>query len=86
MITTPMSKFTAIQNELNSGFTMTFENGLTVSVQFGTINHCDSGETTAEVAAWGPNFEWINLSEHSPIKMHCSPNDVLEVMNRISKL
>ena len=78
-----MSKFRATQNELNNGFHITFENGYTVSVQFGKVNYSDQGETTAEVAAWDPDGEWVRLSEHDIIKGWCAPNEVLEIMNQI---
>lgn len=29
-----------IQSTLNKGFSLTFENGLTISVQFGSVNYC----------------------------------------------
>jgi hypothetical protein len=74
------------RDKLNNGFQITFENGHTVSVQFGKVNYCDEGITTAEVAAWGDDGEWIQLSEHDNVKGHCSPNEVLEIMNRISQL
>ena len=48
----------------NKGFSMTFENGWTVSVQFGAGNYCSnrhrhhaddcSRSREAEIAAWGP--------------------------------
>lgn len=53
------------------GFTMTFSNGVTISVQFGTGNYCDNrdaiqtdkrGDTfceNAEIAVWKDNDEWI---------------------------
>ena len=79
-----MSKFKATQNELNNGFHITFENGYTVSVQFGKGNYSDQGETTTEVAAWGPDRKWVKLSEYDDIKGWCTPNEVLEIMNQIA--
>jgi hypothetical protein len=79
-----MSKFIATQNELNNGFHITFENGYTVSVQFGKGNYSDQGETTAEVAAWGPDRKWVKLSEYDDVKGWCTPNEVLEIMNQIA--
>lgn len=79
-----MSKFKAVQNEYNNGFHITFENGYTVSVQFGKGNYSDQGETTAEVAAWGPDRKWVKLSEYDDVKGWCTPNEVLEIMNQIA--
>lgn len=56
------------------GFHISFENGWTVSVQFGPGNYCDNydmrigyeneeagkrGSATAECAAWGPDNEMV---------------------------
>jgi hypothetical protein len=79
-----MSKFRATQNEYHNGFHMTFENGYTISVQFSKTNYSDGGETTAEVAAWGPDRKWVQLSEHDDVRGWCSPNEVLEIMNQIA--
>jgi hypothetical protein len=35
-----------INNKFNSGFHMTFNNGLTISVQIGTGNYCDNRSLT----------------------------------------
>jgi len=79
-----MSKFRATQNEHNNGFHMTFKNGYTISVQFSKTNYSDGGETTAEIAAWGPDRKWLKLSEHDDVRGWCSPDDVLEVMNMVA--
>lgn len=51
--------FRAENNEWHHGFQMTFANGCTISVQFKGYNYCDGGETTAEVAAWNGNNDWM---------------------------
>lgn len=79
-----MSKFRATQNEYHNGFHMTFKNGYTMSVQFGKNNYSDGGETTAEIAAWGPDKKWMKLSEHDDVRGWCSPDEVLEVMNTVA--
>jgi hypothetical protein len=43
----------------HDGFQMTFENGCTISVQFGKHTYSDAGETTAEVAAWDNQGNWL---------------------------
>jgi len=61
----------------NKGFTMTFKNGITISVQFGTGNYCErrsmtapiQGEMkmnmveskTAEIAIWDKEGAWFNF-------------------------
>ena len=67
-----------------NGFQMTFTNGNTISVQFGNANYSDKGKTTAEVAAWDSNGEWIQLGEHGDVKGWCSPEEVVEIMNKIA--
>ena len=52
-------KFKAENNEFQHGFQMTFENQCTISVQFSKHNYSDQGETTAEVAAWNSNGDWM---------------------------
>jgi len=79
-----MSKFRATQNEFNNGFHMTFKNGYTISVQFSKTNYSDGGETTAEIAAWGPDRKWMKLSEYDDVRGWCSPDEVLEVMNTVA--
>lgn len=79
-----MSKFRATQNEYHNGFHMTFKNGYTVSVQFNKHNYSDGGETTAEVAAWGPDRTWVKLSEDDDVRGWCSPDEVLEIMNMVA--
>ena len=60
------------------GFHITFDNGYTLSVQFGPGNYCDNydrkimdddvesgkdGSTTAETAFWGPDGKMLSESE-----------------------
>jgi len=79
-----MSKFRATQNEYNNGFHITFKNGYTMSVQFSKTNYSDGGVTTAEIAAWGPDGQWLKLSDHDDVRGWCSPDEVLEVMNMVA--
>ena len=36
-----------IRSTLNKGFSLTFENKLTISVQFGTYNYCERKDTSS---------------------------------------
>jgi len=78
------------------GFHITFDNGWTVSVQFGAGNYCDhygslefgkSAEpsTTAEIAAWDSVGKWYEFETDS-VKGYCSPAEVLAFINLIAKL
>ena len=84
-----MKKFTARDTEWGTGFQITFDNGYTVSVQFGRGAYSDQGETTAEVAAWSsePGQPWVKLGEfEDDVRGHCSPEDVLGIMNMVANL
>ena len=78
------------------GFHITFDNGWTVSVQFGAGNYCDNYDspeydkpakpsTTAEVAAWDINHKWYEF-ETDMVKGYCTSKEVLEFMNLIAAL
>jgi len=67
----------------NKGFTMTFKNGITISVQFGAGNYCErrnltapiQGEMqmntveskTAEIAIWDKEGTWFSFG-HDTVK------------------
>jgi len=67
----------------NKGFTMTFKNGITISVQFGAGNYCErrnltapiQGEMqmntveskTAEIAIWDKEGAWFSFG-HDTVK------------------
>jgi hypothetical protein len=82
----------------SKGFHITFDNGYTVSVQFGAGNYCDNygngkyrepanPSATAEVAAWDANEEWVSLVDGSTeIKGYQTPAQVLEILNHIAAL
>ncbi|GAG44524.1 unnamed protein product, partial [marine sediment metagenome] len=77
----------------NKGFHVTFKNGWTVSVQFGAGNYCDNYEDmdytpespkesdNAEV--WCFNKNGKNYPE-DPLS-HQTPEDILKLMNKISR-
>ena len=83
-----MSMFRITQNK---GFQMTFENGCTISVQFGYYNYCDNHNhpdgydfsnrrtmvesSTAEIAILLPNGEFYDFGNDS-VKGYCSANEV----------
>lgn len=77
------------------GFHVTFENGWTVSVQFGPGNYCANydrqigrdeeasgrdGSATAETAVWGPDGGMIDLGDGDTVQGHRSPAQVLELL------
>ena len=76
MTVTPRRK--AFRITQGKGFHITFENGWTVSVQFGGGNYCDNydmligdeyeqageeGSNTAECAVWGPDGDMVEYGD-----------------------
>jgi hypothetical protein len=67
------------------GFQMTFDNGWTVSVQWGPMNYCDHYSShshhnskrskTAEIAAWDANDKWYDFGNDT-VKGRVSTDEV----------
>lgn len=83
----------------NKGFQLTFENGLTISVQFGTGNYCHRnriapvGEEmkqdiieseTAEIAIWDKTGQWYNFGSDE-VKGWASPDEVAEWIHLVKE-
>jgi hypothetical protein len=86
---------TVVNEEMNhDGFQMTFANGNTISVMFGQYTFSDSGETTAEVAAWNKESywmlfqdgKWIVVETGSEVMARQTPEQVAEMISELSKL
>jgi hypothetical protein len=85
--------FKAENNEYHNGFHMTFENGCTISVQFGRYNYCNEGETTAEVAAWDNQDNWLmfdgekwsEVENGSDVISHQTTGDVAKLIYTLSQ-
>ena len=72
---------------MRKGFYMTFENGLSASVQWGYGNYCDNrfngnpyfdtdaDSNTAEVAVFDENREFLNANDFVPNE--CQSNDTV---------
>jgi hypothetical protein len=83
------------------GFHIKFENGWTISVQFGPGNYCDNydmrignaeekagkkGSTTAECAVISPEGELIQLpGYHDSVTNRSTPAEVLKLINFTAK-
>jgi hypothetical protein len=70
------------------GFKMTFANGCTASVAFGTSAYCDQGNSTAEVWAWnvyGNSVAVPGFSE-GDVVAHVSPDDVVKYLAAVAAL
>lgn len=87
--------FNSLDNGINKGFYMTFQNGFTISIQFSKRNYCDEGITTAEVAAWKNYGEWIYwngdnwvilTNGETEVMSHQTPDDVAKMISELVKL
>jgi hypothetical protein len=85
---------TKVDKEYNKdGFQITFANGYTISVIFGKHTYSDNGETTAEVAAWDKNGnwmlysdeKWVVLEDFIEIMPRCTADEVANLMFTLSK-
>ena len=70
-------KFRAENNEWHHGFQMDFANGCTISVQFSKYNYSDEGETTAEVAAYNSNGDWMMWNGDNWVVLTNGDTDVM---------
>ena len=56
---------TQVDKSMNfEGFQIRFSNGCTISVIFGKYTYSDAGQTTAEVAAWNSDGNWMIYDEN----------------------
>ena len=86
---------TVTDKEMNhNGFHLTFANGCTISVMFGKYTYSDEGQTTAEVAAWDKNGDWMVWSEEkwvtlkeyqTDIMSHVTPDELSRMMISLSE-
>lgn len=69
-----------------SGFQLTFENGNTISVQFGFGNYCENKFTgqkeckNAEIAIWNKDDRWYSF-ECDQVKGYCTTDEVADWIN-----
>lgn len=83
-----------LRTDKGKGFHMTFDNGYTISVQWGEGNYCSSPKSssgnfeanTAEVAAWDENGKWLKLGDGDDVIGWQTPNEIAELITKISKL
>ena len=89
-----MDKFRINKDNFTTGFQMSFNNGVTVSVQFGKLSASDNGETTAEVAIWN-NDNWfvmdktnqlIPVESSSDVMPRCTPEEVVWIMDKAKNI
>jgi hypothetical protein len=74
----------------NKGFTMTFQNRITVSIRWGSMNYSD-GKTTAECAAWDADtHKWVYVIgfdyNHDDVLGHLTSDDVAKFIYMASTM
>ena len=77
----------------HDGFQMTFENGCTISVQFSKRTFSDGGHTTAEVAAWDTEGnwlmfdedKWVEIADGSDVMSYQSAGEVAKLIYTLSQ-
>lgn len=81
------------------GFQITFDNGYSISVQFGPGNYCENRDLPydapkklnifqskdAEIAVFNPDGEFVRLDEHDDVLGRLSSEEVLEWMIMTAK-
>jgi len=79
---------TAVKTEYQEGFKMTFENGCTISVQFGNMNYCSRNTkdeaVSAEIAIFNKEGQWYKFG-YDVVKGHLSANEVAEYIQKVSQ-
>ena len=91
-----MGKFKSTSNK---GFQLTFDNGLTISVQWGIGNYCERRDhldapeamsvkwvesTTAEIAIWDGSDGWFDFGS-DVVKGYVGADEVAEWISKTSK-
>jgi hypothetical protein len=87
-----------ISSTNNKGFRMTFENGWTISVQFGYGNYCDNNHhpegfdfstkqdivnsSNAEIAIWDKDGEWFDFGGDT-VKGYCTADEVASWIEKV---
>ena len=84
----------------NKGFRMNFENGFSISVQWGTMNYCEKKNlmaeykdemekniwesVNAEIAVTDPEGEMLAIGEHDTIIGWLSADEVAKIIQGVS--
>jgi len=75
------------QSVFGNGFTMLFDNGWSVSVQWSKLHKCDGGKTTAEVAVLDPEgIFWTVIDDRLHLTGDVMPYTTSEELVNIIRL
>ncbi len=86
MINISVDTFT---NRTKSNFSMKFANGYTVSLAMGEGMYSTAGGegfTSAEVAAWDKDGNWVKLQDNDDVIGWQSPEQILAIMNKVAAM
>ena len=75
---------TTTSDDDRRGFHIKFENGFTVSIQWGRGIY--NGPTTAEVGAWDNKGVWLRLGDGDDVLGYQSPEKVAELLSHVAAL
>jgi hypothetical protein len=91
-----MTAFRTVTDEerFHNGFQMEFKNGCRISVMFSKYTYSDAGETTAEVAAFSKDDnwmvfqdgKWVEIDDGSEVMPRQTPEDVALLIFTLSNL
>lgn len=89
-----------IHSTLNKGFQLTFDNGLSISVQFGAGNYCSNRQSStkykselqqdttssnnAEIAIWNEEGKWFNFG-YDTVKGWVSADEVAIWIDKVRR-
>lgn len=76
-----------------SGFHMTFLNGITISVQIGSMNYCNNRQfgkaepvnncDNAEIEIWDKSGAWYKFHRNSVLG-YVTPNEIANIMGKVA--
>jgi hypothetical protein len=69
------------------GFYVTFDNGYSVSTQFGEFNYCDKEGSDAEIAIFDPKGNFVRLPGwDDDVKGYQNPQNFLDICNQVARM
>lgn len=78
-------KMRLIDETPQNGFHLVLDNGYTVSIQWKEISYCHHDGSSAELAAWDKDGNWLKLSENDDVIGWQSVDDALKLIIEISQ-
>jgi len=76
--------FTVNKKGDHIGFTLTFQNKASLSVQSSSSHQCTPG-VSVELHAWGPSHERINLEDNNDVAGWVKVDSLPEFINKVKR-